>query len=330
MQTAPTHSCRQARFEPTAGCTAPRGVLHPLAAAAAGLALCVGALAGGTIPIPNGSFESPVVVEIVDPRIDSWEKTPQPVWWDTNVYGAWDNLVGAFENVPAGDPRHIENCDGNQAIWVFANPEVGLFQDYDSRDWSNTVPSHAFDARFEIGASYQLTVGVLVGTAFPMAEGATLELSLYYRDAASNRVTVAATTVTNTPAVFNNGTNLLDFHATVPPVAAGDAWAGQRLGVAILSTVTAAAGGYWVLDNVRLTSTRAPRLVGPTVSNGWFSFRVEGETGQRFEILASADVTSPPAGWASLGILTNATGSVTFAEPATSPLRRFYQARQLP
>jgi hypothetical protein len=305
-------------------------LLWAFAAAAASLAAGTGTLPAGTIGIPNGSFESPQTA-FVDPRIDSWQKTPKPVWWDENAYGAWDQLIGAFANVAPEDPQHIDNCHGSQAIWLFANPQVGLFQDFDSTDWSNAVPSRAFDARFETGKSYQLTVGILVGAAYPMAEGVSLELGLYYREAASNRVTVTATSVTNTPNVFRNGTHLIDFQVNVPPVKASDAWAGQHIGVAIMSTVDfAMAGGYWDLDNVRLTETRAPILVGATATNGCFGFTLESEPGQQFEVLASTNISLPLSNWASLGILTNDTGSVFFGDPATNSVRRFYRARQLP
>ena len=298
-------------------------------AAAASLAAWSDTLRAGTIYIPNGSFESPATA-FVDTRIDSWQKTPKPVSWDEQVDGAWDQQIGAFVNVAPEDPRHIDNCDGNQAIWLFANPEVGLFQDFDSTDWSNSVPSHAFDARFETGKSYQLTVGIFVGD-YPMAEGASLELSLYYRDAASNQVAVAATSVTNTPNVFSNRTHhLIDFQVNVPVVKANDAWAGQHIGVAIMSTVDSKAGGFWDLDNVRLTETRAPILTGSATTNGQFGFTLESEAGLRFEILASTNLALPFSNWTSLGTLTNDTGSVSFSEPVTNFPGRFYRARQLP
>ena len=157
-----------------------RFLLH--AAALPLLAGAVGPLAAATISVPNASFEAPTV-EIVDTNLLNWQKTPKPFWFD-EANGPWDQLVGVFANTPPGDPRHIENCDGNQAIWIFALPTAGLFQDYNSVGWSNVT--HAFEARFEAGKSYQLTVGALVG-AYPMGEGAILEASLYYRDAASNR-----------------------------------------------------------------------------------------------------------------------------------------------
>lgn len=299
-------------------------------AVAALLAVLTGPLPAGTIPLPNASFESPAT-PFADPRIDSWQKTPKPAWWDETAYGPWDQLVGAFLNVPASEPQHIDNCDGRQAIWLFANPQVGLFQDFDSTDWSSTVPTHAFDARFVPGNSYQLTVGLLVGTVYPMAEGASLELSFYYRDAASNRITVAATGVTNLPTLFSNSSHLLDFRVNVPPVQPGDPWAGQHLGVAILSTVDPAkAGGYWDLDNLRLTESREPTLVGALVTNGLFGFRLQSEPGEKFEVLSSTNVALSSSHWTSQGIFTNVGGSAPFLQPVTNGPQRFYRARQVP
>ena len=61
-----------------------------------------------------------------------------------------------------------------------------------------------------------------------MKDGVTLQLSLYYRDAASNMVTVAATTITNSAQLFPTNTHLVDFSVYVPGVRATDPWAGQK------------------------------------------------------------------------------------------------------
>lgn len=280
-----------------------------------------------TIPIPNGSFESPATA-FVDTRIDSWQKTPKPVWYD-ETQGLWDQLTGLFKNTDPGSPDHIHNCDGDQAIWLFAVPEVGLFQDYETVDWDDAAPTHAFNARFEVGKSYQLTVGVIGGTG-GMKEGVSLQASLYYRDAASNRVVVAATNIVYTRAQFPNATNLVDIELQVPTVQAADPWAGQHIGIQLLSTVGfELAGGYWDLDNVRLTA-KAAALVQPGFLDNRFGFSIDSEPGLRFEILATTNPSLPLAQWTSLGTVTNASGMVRFTEPAPAPGTRFYRARQLP
>ena len=159
--------------------------------------------------------------------------------------------MGTFYNVPTPD-KFIDNCDGIQAAFLFALPEAGIFQDYNSISGTNTTPSHAFNAKFNVGKSYNLTVGVLGGGG-GMKPDATLQLSLYYLDANSNRVTVATTTVTNTSAAFPTNTHLVDYQVQVPGVKAGDPWAGKNIGIQMLSTTGfELAGGYWDLDHVRL------------------------------------------------------------------------------
>jgi hypothetical protein len=48
---------------------------------------------------------------------------------------------------------------------LFAVPEVGLLQDYNSLSGTNTTPTHAFNATFDVGKSYALTIGIMGGEA---------------------------------------------------------------------------------------------------------------------------------------------------------------------
>ena len=292
-----------------------------------------GQLFAGSITIPNASMESPTTF-FVTLNIDSWQKTPKPDSWDESVSGGWTNLVGVFKNTAPGSSDHIDNCDGNQAIWLFANTEAGLFQDYDSVDYDDIAPTHAFNATFQTGKAYQLKVGLLVGMGIgtPMPEGATLALSLYYRDALSNRMAVATTVVTNSHNVFSNATHLLDYAVNVPIVQPTDTWAGQNIGILFLSTTSTnlQQSGYWDLDNVRLTEISPPALSSPTWTNDQFQFLVEGEPGLPVEILAAEDPDTPLSNWTSLGTLTNITGTIPFVDTAAIFEQRFYQARQLP
>jgi hypothetical protein len=288
-------------------------------------------LEAGPIHVPNASFESPTAF-FPAPSIDSWQKTETPEWYDEGGGGfLWSQLTGTFRNPPPSSPsNHIVNCDGLQAIWLFVVPEVCLFQDYDSMDSNDAEPSHAFDATYEPGKSYQLTVGV-VGTGGGMQEGVTLDLSLYFRDAASNRIPVAVTTVTNTPDVFTTNTILVDFQVNVPVVKPDDVWAGKKIGIQFLSTVSPEMeGGYWDLDNVRLVSTQSPKFVNPTRDNGTFACTIESEPGLAFEIFASPELTLPPESWTSLGTVTNTTGTFAFIDSAPGFDQRYYQARQVP
>lgn len=287
-------------------------------------------LVAASIFVPNASFEAPPAL-FPTPNINSWQKTAKPDSYDEgNEQFLWTQLSGVFRNQPATSADYIDNCDGLQAIWLFAVPEVGLFQDYDSLDWSDVSPSHDFDARYEPGKSYALTVGV-IGTGGNMAEGATLELSLYYRDAASNQIAVATTRLTNTPAVFSNNTHFVDCVVTVPTVKPSDAWANQNIGILMLSTVSPELqGGYWDLDHVRLVSILAPTLTDPLSTIGQFQFTIQSEPGLVIEVFAATDPALPPPNWTSLGVVTNSSGSIPFIDTVTNFNQRYYQARQLP
>lgn len=302
-------------------------------AALGGLALGMLRAIGAPITVPNHSFEFPAT-DFVSIVIDSWQKTPKPEWYVEAGGYYWVQLTGAFTN-DARNANYIRNCEGTQAIWLMAVPEAGLFQDYRSVGSNESVPSYAFDAIYEPGKSYQLTVGLFGGGAggnYGMLLGATLELSLYYRDANSNRVTVAATTVTNSAELFPSNTNLVDFTVTVPTVLASDLWAGQHIGIQLLSTVPPELqGGYWDLDNVRLTSTLAPQLLAPGLTNNnQFHFTLRSEPGLRCEILASTNATWPATSWTVLTTITNVSGETPFVDSSPIFQQRFYQARQLP
>jgi hypothetical protein len=211
-----------------------------------------------SIYIPNASFELPETV-FVSVDIDSWQKSPKPWWYDESGGYFWTQLTGVFLNLPPADPSHIDNCDGNQAIWLFAVPEVELFQD--------------LTATFEVGQCYHLTVGI-IGGGGNMKDDVPIEIRLYYRDTENNKVTVGTTTFT-----YDSDTGYAkhfnDVRLDVPAVKGTDPWAGKNIGVQVISTLTLAdldpdtgrAGGYWDLDNVRLTKSPPPDFNGDSLVN---------------------------------------------------------------
>ena len=204
-------------------------------------------LRAGPVFVPNSSFESQLT-PFADPRVDSWQKSPQPDTFDPDVFGAWTNLAGVFANTTSTNGTFIDNADGVQLGYLFAYPQLALFQDFNSTDWSNAAPTHAFNATFNPGKSYTMTVGITSSSEEPLTQGSTLQLSLYYRDGASNMVTVAATTVTYDTNVFTNITHLIEFRVKVPTVQPTDAWAGQNIGIQILATTDPELiGGVWDL-----------------------------------------------------------------------------------
>jgi hypothetical protein len=278
----------------------------------------------GNIPIPNYSFESPAT-PYVSVYIVSWQKYAPPAGFTLPGGYAWTNTTGIFKNDPPSVPDHIDNCDGNQALWLFADSYTGVFQDYDSVDSFNQT--HQFNAVYTPGKSYHLTVGV-IGTGGGMLPNATLQLMLYYRDAASNQVAVASTILSNTPTVFSNNTHFVDCNVDVPTVKVSDAWAGQHIGILFLSTVdTNSQGGYWDLDNVRLVE--GPALSKPAYTNGQFSFSLLGQPGATFEIQSATDAIAQATSWTTAGFITNVARTSSFNVSATAS-QTFYRARQLP
>jgi len=257
-----------------------------------------------------------------------WQKAPQPPNFDTNVF-QWDQLAGLFVNPPSTNADHIDNAEGNQLAYLFAYPGMALFQDSSSTD-SSGVASHAFNAKFEEGKSYRLIAGITTSKEQPLIHGSTLRLSLYYRDASSNRVTVASTDVTYDTNVFANITHLLDFSVETLPVKDTDPWAGQNIGIQIESPTPSLIGGVWDLDNVRLNELSGATLKNLTVKNSQVIFTVESEPGLNFEILGSNNIAAPTANWTILGVVHNDTGSSGFTEIGQLAPHRFYRAQQIP
>ncbi len=217
-----------------------------------------GILAAGTlrlqaqpITVPNFSFESPSGVGFpfgTNPSVDSWVKIPEPAFY-TPAFGgfgiSWNETAGVFV-----DTNPYLNHDGTQCGYILAVPQVTLFQDY------NSSPTHDFNATFEVGKAYNLTVGIFGKPS--LAPASTLQLSLYYLDGLGNKVTVGSTTVTYSAAAFpiTPSLNLIDYQVNVPIVQAADAWAGQHIGIQLESTIPieATSFGNWDFDNVRLIS----------------------------------------------------------------------------
>lgn len=225
-------------------------------AAMAGLATLLatsGTLQAQPISIPNGSFESPATGFVTN-NFDSWQKPSKPAYFDfvEQNYGIfWDQTSGIFLGTGA-----YGNLHGSQAAYLFSFPQVGLFQDYDTMDYNDASPTHDFNAAFEIGKSYTLTLGVFgKGFSGNMTEGSLLGLSLYYRDGLNMVAVGVPTIVTYTAAGFPNAgaLNLVDYQMTTPIVQPSDAWAGQNIGIKIES-IYGTGDGYWDIDNVRLVA----------------------------------------------------------------------------
>lgn len=206
-----------------------------------------GASRAATVTIPNGSFELPAmrVAPYATPTIQNWQKAPAPGWWTQQglTEADWLNTAGVFYNVPGS--THIDNLDGQQAVFLFSTPGVELYQD--------------LAATYEVGRSYRLIGGVQGGGA-GMPLGTPLEFRLYYRDSNGDRVTIGALELLNTiDESLPHARHLEDRQLDTPAVSPGDAWAGKSIGVQIISTAAFRPEvGYWRIDNIRLTSVPEP------------------------------------------------------------------------
>ncbi len=285
-----------------------------------------------TIPIPNGSFESPPTTN-VDVRIDSWQVNPQSPFFDPGQFGGqpWATLMGRFANTDPGNFDHLDNLDGTQASYIFTFPGAGLFQDVDSTDWSGPVPTHAFNVKIQPGRSYTLTAALTSSSNQPLTNGASLEIALYYGAGPTNMTILAANNVVFDTKVFTNLNHFVDFQATIPEVRATDPWAGKNIGIQFISTTfdPNLITGVWDLDNVRLTERVATVLSNPAVTNNQVSFTLQSEPGLEFELLASTNLASSSPGWTRVSTLTNLTGSFLLTDTPTNQ-QRFYRVRQLP
>jgi len=202
---------------------------------AAAILLAASPARSASIPIENASFEAPVIDPCgfpVLPYAAQWRELDLDTEYSTNT--------GIFLNTSPGSPDRILNADGNQLAFLGSAQGNGFEQDL------STV--------YEVGRAYRLTVGVGVSMRLPPSVSEpidTIELALYYLED-SNTVDIAHCMV----AAMGPSQLLQDFQTDLPAVQPGDVWAGRNIGVAIRAT--GLAGGFWVLDNVRLIELPPP------------------------------------------------------------------------
>lgn len=214
-----------------------------MTAAALGL---LGLTASVQAQILNPSFESPNASGSptgVSTVITSWDKTPQPGYFDPGVFFlTWDSVAGIFPNAPAGDPRHITNADGNQVAYAFAFPEAGITQ--------------TLSTSFVAGMSYTLTFGIRGGGS--LAEGTQFLAGLQYFDGTD--WTNAGATVVTATANYNTLTELQPVTVNTGTIAAGSPAVGKPIRVILEGTSFSASSGlaYWEADNTQLTAVPEP------------------------------------------------------------------------
>ncbi len=283
------------------------------------------------IAVPNGSFEQPET-PFADPRMDAWQKAPEPAWYTGGDEFPWGQLVGQFRNLEPGEPGHIANLDGHQAAFLFAQPGVGIFQDQNMPNVPDVEPRPGVDAHFEIGSSYTLTVA-LRGGGGEMAEGVTLRILLYYRNDDGDRVEVAATEVAHSATAFPLGNPFVDYQLEVGPVQALDPFVNRPIGIELASTVGFdKAGGYWDIDHVRLRVSSDVLISGVQVEDGTVRFRINAQAG-RYEVLYTDDLSGSGDTWTVGGEIEVEGGMDGVEYVDSNPSNagsRFYRARRVP
>lgn len=238
----------------------PSRIISPRIFAAAGIALLLASasLQAQPIAVPNYSFESQSGVGFpyeTNPFLDSWQKIAEPADYAYLGSGAppWYGTAGAFVNVSVYNPTPYGNVTGAQAGYILMAPHVTLFQDY------TTSPTHDFNATYEVGKAYNMTIGVFAKSSFGnIVPGSTLELSLYYLNDANAKVKVGSTIISYDATTFaiTPNLNLIDYQVNTSIVQAGDDWVGKHIGIQLESTIPLemTSFGNWDFDNVRLTA----------------------------------------------------------------------------
>lgn len=226
------------------------GILSQFAACLS-IAVMVPALQAApvSIPVANHSFENPAVTlaQVASPFVDDWATAGTAMMEYPPGSGYFVNInTGIFPNTAAGEPDHINNLDGNQAAFLAA--ETG-------NEFTQTLA-----ASFEAGNSYSLTVAVGHSYGQPPAATAAVRLGLFYLDSGNQREWVAWTDVVNDAVTGLSPNHLADFSATSPFLAADHPAAGKPIHILLESF--GPVGGFFDLDNVRVTSVPEPASCG--------------------------------------------------------------------
>ena len=187
-----------------------------------------------SIPVANASFETPVIDPIENPflavpYVPGWieqDIDPEPEYGGRNT--------GIFMNTPPDSNDHVVNAHGAQLAFLGGMQGNALLQD--------------LTATYQIGRQYRLTIGACVSISLYAPRPVDpIIVAIYYIDQGI-RTDIKTLAIDPTPLT---ATELVDFSITLPPVQSSDPWAGKNIGIAIRGS--GMAGGFWDLDDVRLT-----------------------------------------------------------------------------
>jgi hypothetical protein len=190
-----------------------------------------------SIAIENASFEAPVVDPNGFPAVPFVDE-----WIEIDVDTLASANTGVFANTAEESWDHKNDAHGQQLAFLGSEQGNALEQD--------------LVATYKVGRDYCLTVAIGVSSRFaPSTEVPLdiLELALLYRDGAEI-VDILSQPVDATGLSALSST---DISLHLPTVQPHDAWADMPISVALRAI--GLPGGFWVLDNVRLTES----LLGP-------------------------------------------------------------------
>ena len=188
------------------------------------LLLIIAPAQADSISIPNHSFETPAIDPNVFPVI------PFIASWTEDDVDPCSLNTGTFINSPPEIDNHLINADGSQVAFLGSQFGNALWQ--------------YLPATYQQGKTYKLTVGVCISAGFPPPDGSTLKL-VFHSLSDPNIISVKV------PRPLPSSRTLDDYSVTMPTVQPSDPWADASIGIAIRAI--GSAGGFWDLDNVRLT-----------------------------------------------------------------------------
>ncbi len=190
------------------------------------LLFVVAAVQADAIPVANHSFEDPVVAPVEPyayPVVSDWIELDNDTISSANT--------GVFLNVTG-----ISNTDANQLAFLGGELGNALLQD--------------LAATYQVGKSYKMTVGICVSAQYPPFDPNGVQLAFTYKQPNDPNVLDIVSVTTQPPSSFTS-VMLEDNSIYLPTVQSENPWADKTIGVAIRAT--GPIGGYWDLDNVRVT-----------------------------------------------------------------------------
>ncbi len=159
-------------------------------------------------------------------------------WIEIDVDTLASANTGVFANTAEESWDHKSDAHGQQLAFLGSEQGNALEQD--------------LGATYKVGCGYRLTVGVGVSSRFaPSTEvpADLLELVLLYRDG-DKVADVASQTIDATGLSAEHSTDVSLHLSSVRP---GDPWAEMPISVGLRAI--GMPGGFWVLDDVRLTES---------------------------------------------------------------------------